>query len=183
MPKPVNLLGLLSVAVLWTVVACNSGSDNSPIPQEASAVLAGQLDQVPDSYGILVWGAFPNELCQQWSVAGYDWSGWFYGSDKPSSSADVYVLTAPQDPLEVVAAENFDYTADSVFAQEGDTVFFRGRNGFFGAWTIREIEGGSNAVLSGDWYFKAGGGGDFTAPVEYRGTAIYETRTDFCDGY
>ena len=183
MPKLINYVRTMTVAVLWTVVGCNGGSDNTQAPRQALAVLTGQLDQVPESYGILIWGDSPNELCQQWSVAGYDESGWFYGSVNPSSSADVYVLPAPQDPLAVVAAENFEYTADSVHAQEGDTVFFRGRNGFFGAWTIREIEGAQNAVLSGDWYFKAGGGGDFTGTLVNGGTATYDTSTDFCDGY
>ena len=182
-PKLINFLRIVSVAVLWTFVGCNGGSNDSQVPQQASAVFTGQLAQVPDSRGILIWGDSLNKLCQQWSVASYDASGWFYGSDYTTSSADVYVLAAPQKPLAVVAAENLDYTAGVVHAQEGDTVFFRGRNGFFGAWTIREIEGGQEAVLSGDWYFKAGGGGDFTGTPVNGGTAAYDTSTGTCEGY
>jgi hypothetical protein len=184
MPKLIKFIRAMSVVVLWTVVGCDGGSDNTQASRQGSVVLTGQLDQIPESYGIVVWGDSLNKLCQQWSLALFDQSGWFYGTGTPSaSSANVYVLAAPQDPLAVIAAENFEYTGASVHAQEGDTVFFRGRNGFFGAWTIREIEGARNGVLSGRWYFKAGGGGDFTGTLENGGTATYDTSTDFCDGF
>ena len=89
-------------------------------------------------------------------------------------------MPAPNDPLEVVAAENFDYTHEAVQAFEGDTVFFRGRNGFFGAWTITEIEGAQDAVLSGTWYFRADGGGDFTAPIIAGGESDYDRSIGVC---
>jgi len=93
-------------------------------------------------------------------------------------------LAAPNDPISDVAAENFDYATRAVEAREGDTVFFRGRNGFFGAWTITLVEGDNkDAVLTGEWYFKAGGGGDFTSAVADGGTSNYDAGIDACDGY
>ena len=134
---------------------------------------------IPQSRGIFVWGDPVNKLCQQWSIAAFDSSGYFYGTGVPWSSADVYVLEAPNDPLSVVAAESFPYSRDSVRAGIGDTVFFRGQNGFFGAWTITDIVGGLDAQLSGVWYFKAGGDGDFTKAIVDGGESAY--RTDAAD--
>jgi len=153
------------------------------VPFGVVGVFSGPIEEVEQSVGIFVWGAPWNQLCQQWSVARYEQSGWFYGSRYPWSSVDVFVLEAPEDPLSVVAAENFDFTIDAVEAHEGDTVFFRGRNGFFGAWTITEIEGRGDAVLSGNWYFKAGGGGDFTSSIVPGGTSEYDTARGGCSGY
>ena len=78
------------------------------------------------------------------------------------------------DPLSVVAAENFNYTTGALAADEGDTVFFLGRNGFFGAWSIENIEGREGGNLSGTWYFVAGGGGDFTRAVKAADTPIQQ---------
>ena len=155
--KVIRRLHLIALASL--LAACGDSDD----PQPISIVLSGSLDNIPESRGDWIWGLNPNYLCQQWSIFQFDQSGWFYGSSYPWSSADVFVLEWPADPLEVIAAENFDYTADSVSAAIGDTVFFRGRNGFYGAWLIEDIVGGNaTAVLSGTWYFKSGGGGDFS---------------------
>ncbi len=146
--------------------ACDGGGSSSANSNSAAiGLVSGALVNIPESRGNWTWGDTINGLCQQWSVARFEVSGWFYGTSYPWSSADVYVLKAPADPLSVIAAENFTYTDDSVEAEEGDTVFFRGRNGYFGAWTIIEIEGRIGATLSGDWYFNSGGGGDFTRPV------------------
>ena len=174
--------------MLSIIFGCGGGSGNGTTVNAqgtgaVSGVLAGQIEGIPESHGIVVWGDSLNKLCQQWSVALFDQSGWFYGTSRPWSSADVYVLAAPNDPLSVIAAENFEYTAGAVQAFEGDTVFFRGRNGFFGAWTITVIEGANDAELTGDWYFKAGGGGDFTSAIANGGTSIYDDTTDGCDGF
>jgi hypothetical protein len=170
------------------LVASGCGSDNSKSGDVRATdivlgVMTGEMELIVESDGIFVWGDSINKLCQQWSVARNDQSGWFYGGRYSSSSADVYVLAAPNDPLSVVAAENFDYTRDSVQASEGDTVFFRGRNGFFGAWTIFDVDGTHDAVLSGRWYFRAGGGGDFTGPIVAGGESNYDLSTDFCTEY
>lgn len=175
---------MLSLIAMVAITFGCSGGSGSDSRGDASVVYAGQIDQVLESRGIFVWGDSLNKLCQQWSLARPDQSGWFYGTDFPTSSADIFVLVAPQDPLAVIAAENFEYTAEAVLASEGDTVFFRGRNGFFGAWKIQEIAGGSgDAVLSGDWFFKAGGGGDFTSTVSNGGTSIHDRGAGVCDGY
>ncbi len=127
----------------------------------SDGVLYGPISDIPESRSNWIWGDSVNWLCQQWSSRTAD-SGWFYGTSFPWSNSDVFVLESPSDPLAVVAAENFAYTTDSVFASEGDTVFFRGRNGFFGAWTIGQIDDPTQKLLSGTWYFKAGGSGNFT---------------------
>ena len=155
---------LVSLAVGYT--ACDGGGNSSAASNRAAiGLVSGALVDIPESRGNWTWGDNINGLCQQWSAARFEVSGWFYGSSFSWSSADVYVLKAPADPFSVIAAENFTYTDDSVEAEEGDTVFFRGRNGYFGAWTIVEIEGQVEATLSGVWYFNSGGGGDFTLPV------------------
>lgn len=147
--------------IVFLISGCDSGGGNS----SNSALLFGTLEDIPESRGHWVWGDSQNNLCQQWSAARHEVSGWFYGINYSWSSADVYVLKAPADPLTVVAAENFAYTSDVLEAFEGDTVFFRGRNGYFGAWQISDIEGRVGATLSGTWYFKSGGGGDFTREI------------------
>ena len=164
----VNLLGIgLSrnwLAILIALLsACGGGDSGNSAPPAVplNDVLYGQISDIPESRSDWIWGDSINWLCQQWSKNTSD-SGFFYGTNFPWSNADVYVLEATSDPLAVVAAENFAYTADSVRASEGETVFFRGRNGFFGAWTIDEIDDQTQNLLSGTWYFKAGGSGDFT---------------------
>ena len=153
-------------AALAAVVACGSGDrvENQRNEMPFLGVLEGEISGIPESRGNWSWGDSDNWLCQQWSARTAD-SGFFYGTNYPWSNADVFVLQAPSDPLEVIAAENFAYSQDSVFALEGDTVFFRGRNGFFGAWTIERIDDEGRNKLSGRWYFRVGGGGDFTGPV------------------
>ena len=184
MMSPMNIKVPLIVAAMLTFFGCGGASENGETTiGGGSGVLTGRIEQIPESRGILVWGDSINQLCQQWSVALFDQSGWFYGTNNSWSSADVYVLAAPNDPLSVVAAKNFDYVTGAVQAHEGDTVFFRGRNGFFGAWTITVVEGDRDAVLTGEWYFKAGGGGDFTRTVVDGGTSDYVAGIGVCDRY
>jgi hypothetical protein len=111
-----------------------------------------------------------------WSIAAWGRSAWFYGGKYPWSTVDVFVLDSTVDPLSINAAENFDYTNDSVLAKLGDTVFFKGRNGYFGAWTITSIDGaaGETATMSGTWYFRPGGGGDFTRDLSQGATPMYD---------
>ena len=174
------------VPLLLAAAGCDGESgrfDDVRVANPTPGVMTGELTQVVESDGVFVWGDSLNKLCQQWSVALNDSSGWFYGTGFPSSSADVFVLRAPNDPREVVAAESFDYTRDSVQAFEGDTVFFRGRNGYFGAWFIDDVDGAQDAELSATWYFRADGGGDFTAPIIAGGESVYDLSTDFCGSF
>ena len=173
---------VMTTALLAAVTGCGN-SDNGANALAIPGVVTGPIEPITESVGIFVWGDSFNQLCHQWSIARQDASGWFYGTSVPWSSADVFVLEAPGDPLAVVTAESFEYTAGSVNADIGDTVFFRGRNGFFGAWTITGITGGSDAVLTGQWYFKVGGGGDFTGEILDGGESLYDANVGVCDGY
>lgn len=178
----------LAVAVLFLVNGCGGGSGtDSPLGQltnpNASVILTGPIEGMIEAEGIWVWGSANNKLCQQWSVARYDQSGWFYGTSNIWSSADVYVLKAPQSPLSVTAAENFQYERTAVEAFEGDTVFFRGRNGYYGAWYIEKIDGRLGAILSGTWYFKFDGGGDFTRTVGDGDIPMEDVGGGDCSGY
>ena len=178
MKRNLLILGVLQILLS----ACGETSGGNPvatIPEVMPAppppphdpfngVLFGSFEDVTESRGHWIWGDSVNVLCHQWSIAGYYYSGWFYGSNVSWSSADVYVLDAGTDPLSIVAAENFDFTAGSARAEVGDTVFFRGINGFFGAWTIVEINGDPDTrpTMSGIWFFRADGGGDFTGELK-----------------
>ncbi len=149
--------------VVFLISGCGGGNENS---STTMGIISGSLVDIPESRGAWVWGDSQNTLCQQWSLSRPDIAGWFYGTNYVTSSADVFVLKAPADPLSIVAAEHFSYTSDTVEAFEGDTVFFRGRNGYFGAWQISDIKVAQRATLSGTWYFKSDGGGDFTREIK-----------------
>ena len=61
----------------------------------------------------------------------------------------------------------FSYVTDAaVTAQEGDTVFFRGTNGYYGAWRLDEFYPSADgsfpySFLDGQWYFQDDGSGSF----------------------
>lgn len=96
------------MAVLLTALGCLGKSSESGDRRSTNAVfgvVTGQIEQITDSVGIFVWGDPANQLCQQWSIALFDQSGRFFGTSNSWSSADVYVLAAPGDPLTIVAAE------------------------------------------------------------------------------
>ena len=187
MNNQVPKTALLTGVALSVAYGCSGGDGDSAtgrVIRGSSGVMTGPIELIEESVGIFVWGDSINQLCQQWSVARWNQSGWFYGGSYITSTADVYVLSAAIDPLSVVAAENFNnVSSDAVEAYEGDTVFFRGRNGFFGAWTIEIIEGDRDALLSGTWYFKAGGGGDFTSDIIEGGDSFYDSAVGVCDGF
>ena len=150
--------------VLLSGCGSSSNGSNADLGYPVNAVLYGPIIEMPESRNDWIWGDSRNWLCHQWSTATNN-SGYFYGTRYIWSNADVFVLDSSIDPLSVVAAENFAYTRESVLAFEGDTVFFRGRNGFFGAWTIDQIDDQTHQLLSGTWYFRNGGGGDFTTEL------------------
>ena len=132
-----------------------------------AAVLTGDIVDLRESSGPYSWGDGSNNLFQEWSVAGSS-AGWFYGSNYSSTNTDVYVSYGLADPLSVSDASVFAYGSSYAYAREGDTVFFRGTNGYYGAWSITAIDspGGSlsyNTWLSGTWYFQTDGSGDFSS--------------------
>lgn len=62
-------------------------------------------------------------------------------------------------------------------------MFFRGGNGYYGAWYIEKIDGQLGAILSGTWYFKFDGGGDFTRAVGDSDIPIEDVGGGDCFGY
>ena len=154
----------------FVVVALNEGGESAP-SAEVTAVpfipdmLTGPIDSLPQSTTVHIWGDIDNQLCTIWSVGVFDLSGHFYNGGGVNVTTELYVLPAPADPLQVLDATLFDYTDDfSVHASEGDTVFFKGLNGYYGAWHIIDIEGdNTNATFTGRWYFvTTPDNGDFT---------------------
>jgi hypothetical protein len=142
-----------------------------------ATVLSAPISDLPESSGLFYWGDGVHDLYQQWSVYYPDSSGWFYGSTHSWSNADVYVFRGLADPTTITDATVSNYTNLVDWAGEGDTVFFRGTNGFYGAWRIDSIYplwGGPHpAALSGRWYFQDDGTGCFSgdcAPTPVQAT-------------
>lgn len=129
-----------------------------------AAVLTGPIVHLPESGGMFWWGDGIHNLGHEWSVNNPNFSGWFYGSSYGWSTADVYVYSGLTDPTTVSDATVFPYTNTVLWAQEGDSVFFRGTNGYYGAWRIDDIYPGSPAYayLDGGWYFVDDATGNFT---------------------
>ena len=151
----IELRAVLVCLVSLLLAACGSGGGNGTAP-----VLTGAIGGIPESEGHWLWGDDNQQLCQQWSLENTR-SGFFYGSDhEESSNVDVYVAVGMTKPLRVRDATQFSYSSEPQIAAEGDTVFFRNANGFYGAWTIEAID--AQAQLYGRWYFQADGSGDFT---------------------
>ncbi len=135
-----------------------------------AAVLTGLIGALPETVKTFSWGDGTHNLFQQWSVKNSESSGWFYGSAYSSSSnADVYVYVGLSNPTTIANAAAFPYSSHSIWASEGDTVFFRGTNGYYGAWRIDDIYPTDNppgvypyAYLRGAWYFQSDGSANFT---------------------
>ncbi len=147
-------LGLAFILLLALSAFGYSGKTESDLK-----IMKGALDNIPEGSGNWIWADNDNCLCQQWSAANIDSSGWFYGSKYPWSNADVYVFKGSADPLNVIDANHFEYSDEAVLAYKGDTIFFKGKKGVLGAWHITNIKSGR---LSGTWYISGDGNGDFT---------------------
>jgi len=149
---------LIAIAIAFLVIAgCDGSSGPGVAPELTNKVITGRLEGI-SATGRWMWGDGINHLCQEWSEPGF-----FYGTDSQIlSSADVAVLFFP-DILDFNNAESIDYSKTYVSAGADNTVLFRGRNGYFGAWKIDEIT--EDGLLYGTWYFRSGGGGDFTGEV------------------
>ena len=139
-----------------------------------ATVLQGPIVDLPEGTGLFTWGDGIHDLYQQWSVANVNFSGWFYGSSYfGTSNADVYTYPGLTDPTTITNAESFTYSTVTVNASEGDCVFFRGTNGFYGAWridTIDPLPKGPLAELNGRWYFQDDGTGNFSQATPVEGT-------------
>lgn len=150
------------------------------VSNPASAkLISGNLQAVQASYPYS-WGDGTNDLTQDWGLRESDRSGWFFGTNSLGrSNADVYVYKGLGDPTTITDASKFDYCGSlstpctdsggfgtAAIAAEGDTVFFRGLNGYYGAWQIQDIYYDSSNIydmsaLNGTWYFLDDGSSDF----------------------
>jgi hypothetical protein len=145
-----------------------------------ASLISGNLNSLPESQGAFSWGDGVNNLHQEWSIAVFNHSGWFYGSDSSESNADVFVYKGLTDISLAGDASLFNYQiAGAVAAAEGDTVFFRGVNQFYGAWKIDSIDGFNGfgnypyGYLSGTWYFLEDGKSNFSTSEVSEPSLIY----------
>ena len=140
-----------------------------------ATVLTGAIVDLPEWIPGFTWGDGAHSLYQTWSVYIASEAGYFYGAGHEAlSTADVHVSPGLIDPTTITDAESFTYTHDYATASEGDCVFFRGTNGYYGVWRIDAIDPlpgpGAFAKLSGQWYFQDNRTGDFShGPTAVRG--------------
>jgi hypothetical protein len=134
-----------------------------------AAVLTGPLQRVPESFGDYSWGDGQHNLRQEYSAHDENRSGWFYGSSTPwFSNADVF-NAGPIHPLTVADASAFPYLREAIVGSEGDTIFFRGTNSYYGAWVLEHFTAGNpdvvpHSYLDGRWYFQSDGTARFPEP-------------------
>lgn len=165
--KVIILSGILSMAAMDGHAASIGGS---------SVVLTGNISGSGEWSVPVTWGDGIHDLYQIWSVGDGDQSGFAYGTFVAESNVDVY-NAGVVDPLTVADASAFIYTNTNVEFLEGETLFFRGRNGYYGAWVIDNIypsnsgRRGSSTYLDGRWFFQGNGGSDFTATTGSSGNA------------
>ncbi len=138
--------------------------------QADSEVLTGPITGFPESTVSLTWGDGVHDLKSCWSVQYLNSSGYVYGSSWSDSTADVYVYHGLSDIKTINDASAFSYVANqSLVMDEGDYVFFRGTNGYYGAWRVDNIfpsgipigQPGTHAYLDGQWYFQDDGSASF----------------------
>lgn len=132
-----------------------------------------------DAMVTLSWGDGSHNLTAQWEYAssyGSGVTGKFYGSDRTHCNADVSYGQALGDNIPgTTDASGYYYRTSSSTAKwdpftAKETVFWRGENGYYGAWRIDGIgvtnfppyQGGR---LSGVWYFQTNGGPYFDSGI------------------
>ena len=165
---------VIAVIALLAIASCEDSGGPDVAPEFFDKVVSGQFEGDDNNAAAGVWGDGVNVLCALWSFPGF-----FYGTNSGFSSADVAVVPY-SDPLSVNDAESLTYSQEPVYAQPGQTVIFRGRNGFFGAWSIDDIS--ADGKLYGTWYFRSDGGGDFTTELaDVEGPPLENHST--CDNY
>ena len=163
------------VLYILVVLFCSSGVIHA-------GLITGQINSLQGTIDTFYWGDGINDLHQGWSVNNSSYSGWFYGSAYSTSNVDVYIYHDFSEPTLITDASAFSYhdsysqTYPSPYgpswagwAHEGDTVFFKGTNGFYGAWYIEDIyydptNSVDYAALNGTWYFLDDGTANFSVP-------------------
>jgi hypothetical protein len=135
-----------------------------------ATLLTGPINNLAEGVE-LSWGDGSNNLHTKWST--HDWAiggdGWFYGkgSSWAGTNADIYVYDNLSNPTSVADASLFAYTSAVLLAHDGDMVFFKGTNGYYGAWYIDHIIPGNPinvapyTYLYGQWYFQDDGSSRF----------------------
>jgi hypothetical protein len=141
-------------------------------PSVSSAVvMSGHAAGVTPLVNTYTWGVAPNALTGGFS---YESSTliWVYGDRVTwgfeGINADVY-NAGPIDPGTVSDATVFTYS-DPDFpvgsVAVGDVVFFRGDNGYYGAWVITSMTGTVQTVtIDFDWYYQTDGTGNFNGAL------------------
>ncbi len=144
-----NVVALLSLAL-----AASAGA----------TVQSGPITHLNES-SYFTWGTGPT-LTTFWSIRSVS-TGWIYGGFS-GTNCQVYVA-GPIDPLTVVDASVFTYTSSTPFFNDGDTLFFKGSNGRYGAW-VTDITVENIAIpiawLDGTWYYQDDGTGHFAPTPE-----------------
>jgi len=131
-----------------------------------AAVYSGAMVAVPESVVNFTWGDGTNSLSQEWSVNNVNSSGYVYGS------ANLGVFNKGHVAVTAVAnADTFPYATSPILFTEGDSVFFHGANGYYGAWHVDDVYPTGRttlpyANLNGTWYFQNDHSGNFTVVPE-----------------
>ena len=138
------------------------------IPANVRAdVYRGFLIDVPESGGTIIWGDGVHDIYSAWSVKDSWQSGWLYGT-----MAAIYDA-GPVSVATVADASVFPYTWSTIPFTEGDTVFFRSGEGYYGAWRVLDIHPSNNppqqppyAYMTFEWFFLSDRSADFTVIPE-----------------
>ncbi len=131
-------------------------------------VLIGNITAQPEAIALVIWGDGLHDFAENWSVHQANHSGWVYGYAGGSHG----VFNAGQiSPTTVLDAASFAYTTDPIMFTEGDSVFFRGTSGYYGAWKILDVYPSEEvrtpyAYLNVTSYFQTDGSGNFTSVPE-----------------
>jgi len=123
----------------------------------------------PESTARFYWGDGTHELFETWSVRISNSAGWVYGSSY-GFNVDVYDA-GNINVSSVKDASTFSYSTGVIPFTEGDTIFFRGVGGFYGAWHVTDVYPSNNppgvlpyAYLNGTAYFQNDGSASFVVP-------------------
>ncbi len=148
------------VCMILILLALTAGA---AFPQVYTGPLNGVYASESPEYVPVGFGLEPDALYVCW-IALDENTARFFGTANTigqNGNVDVYSAAIP-DPTNVDNGANLMYTDGMRSTEEGSTVFFRGTNGYYGAWAISEIV---DDRLYGTWYYVADGTGDFTGTL------------------
>jgi hypothetical protein len=151
--------------ILWIGLAAAFAAESSATLVGGSVIESGRIERSAEWSVPVTWGS--GGFSALWSMGWDDQSGFAYGSGEAGSNVDVY-NAGILDPQSVADASAFIYTSGPIFFGEGETLFFRGAGGLYGAWLVEDLSlpvgPGETAALylGAAWYFNSAGS-DFTA--------------------